>query len=155
MVDNAAVAMERLGVVFKAEAQSMPNMTIRVLAGALLVNGALLEVPAQSTGTIAAPVTNPRIDRVVIDAVTGAVSVVTGAENASPVVPAIPSGKLPIARVTLSPSTVSIGNSLLFDERLAVGGSSSAAASSIDPALEARVLAQAYARHIPLFNLAT
>ena len=152
-LDAAAQLAERLGLAFLAQAQASPDMTVRVLAGALLVNGALTEVAAQNTGTIAAPVTNPRIDRVVIDAATGAVSVVTGAENASPSAPAIPAGKLPVARVALAPSTAAITPSLLTDERVATAAPTSA--SSIDPATEARIYALAYARHFPLFNLVT
>lgn len=152
-LDTAAQLAERLGLAFLAQAQSSPNMTVRVLAGALLVDGTLTEIAAQNTGTITAPAANPRIDRVVIDAATGAVSVVTGTESGSPVAPAIPSGKLPVARVALATSTTQITASLLTDER--VGAAAANAAPAIDPSIEARLLALAYARHFPLFNLAT
>lgn len=121
-LDAAATLAERLGLSFLAQAQTSPNMTVRVLAGALLVAGAPVEVAAQNTGTITAPATNPRIDRVVIDAATGAVSVVTGTEAGSPVAPAIPAGKLPVARIALATSTTQITASLLTDERIAGGG---------------------------------
>ena len=92
-------------------------MAVIVDAGVILNGITLTEVAAQSTGTITAPVTNPRIDRVVIDILTGAVSVITGAEAGSPTAPAITAGKLPIAQVALATSTTTITNALLTDER--------------------------------------
>lgn len=144
-IDGAISAGSRIDVAFLPQAQSTPNMTVRVLAGALFVNGALTEVAAQNTGTITAPVTNPRIDRVVIDAATGAVSVVTGAENASPVAPAIPSGKLPVARVALATSTTQITASLLIDERApsGIGSASETLAGVVELATSAEVNAGA------------
>lgn len=102
---------------FAPHAQATPNMTVALDAGHLFNGAALAEIAAQSTGTIAAPVSNPRIDRIVIDRISGAVSVVTGAEAASPSPPAIPAGKAPVAQVLLQTSSAAIGNSMLTDER--------------------------------------
>lgn len=102
---------------FAPHAQATPNMTVALDAGHLFNGATLAEVAAQSTGTIAAPVSNPRIDRVVVDRVSGAVAVVTGTEAASPSPPAIPAGKVPMAQVLLQTSTTVIGNSMLTDER--------------------------------------
>lgn len=116
-LDAAISVLARIGVWFAPHAQSSPNMTVRLDAGFLFNAGTLTEVAAQNTGAITAPTVNPRIDRVVVDAATGAVSVVTGIEAGSPVAPAIPAGKLPICRVALATSTTSITNSLITDER--------------------------------------
>ncbi len=102
---------------FAPHAQATPNMTVVLDAGHLFNGTALVEVAAQSTGTIAAPVSNPRIDRVVVDRGSGAVSVVTGTEAASPLPPAIPAGKAPVAQVLLQTTSTAIGNSMLTDER--------------------------------------
>ena len=102
---------------FAPHAQAAPNMTVALDAGHLFDGTTLTEVAAQSTGTIAAPVGNPRIDRVVIDRASGAVSVVTGTEGASPTPPAIPTGKAPVAQVLLQTTSIAIANSMLTDER--------------------------------------
>lgn len=116
-IDASIAVLARLGQAFAPHAQGTPDMTVRVDAGFIFDGAALTEIAAQSTGTITAPVTNPRIDRVVVNMLTGAVSVVTGTEAASPVAPAIPAGFLPLCRIALATSTTSIGNSLLTDER--------------------------------------
>lgn len=95
-----------------------PDMTVKVDAGRFMAGAVTLVTNAQqTTATLTAPVTNPRIDRVVIDAVTGVVSVVAGTENASPTPPAIPSGKLPVCQIALATATAAITNSLITDER--------------------------------------
>ncbi len=113
---NAAVAA-RIAGAYQAYANSTPNMTVKVAAGALLVSGAVVENAIQTTGTITAPATNPRIDRVVIDSTTGVASVITGAEAGSPVAPTLTAGKLPVAQVALTTSTTAITNSMITDER--------------------------------------
>jgi len=122
-VEASIGAMARIGNAFNAHEQSTPNMTVRIDAGVLFNGVTLSEVAAQSTGTITAPVTNPRIDRVVIDGITGDASIVTGVEAASPTPPAIPSGKLPCAQVALTTSTTVITNADITDERVGAGGS--------------------------------
>lgn len=92
-------------------------MSILVEAGSMFANGAVVTKTQQNSATFVAPVSNPRIDRVVMDPVTGVISVVAGAEAASPVAPAITSGKLPICQIALATSTTAIGNSLITDER--------------------------------------
>lgn len=92
-------------------------MAVIVDAGATLNGTTLTEVAVQVTSTITAPTTNPRIDRVVVDALTGTVSVVAGTEAASPVAPAIPAGKNPCAKVALSVGQTSIANANITDER--------------------------------------
>lgn len=113
---NSAVAA-RTAAAFQCYAAATPNMTVKVAAGGLMAAGALQEKAIQTSGTITAPVTHPRIDRVVIDQITGVASVVTGAEAASPSAPAIPAGKIPVAQIALATSTTAITNSLITDER--------------------------------------
>ena len=122
---NFAV-LSRIALAFAPHEQSSPNMTVRLEAGVVSGSAAPVEVAAQSTGTITAPTTNPRIDRVVIDAMTGVVSVITGTAAASPVAPDIPSGKLPVCQVLLATSTTVITNSLITDERVMAGTRSEA-----------------------------
>lgn len=122
-IDNSIQVLSRIGALFAPHEQGTPNMTVRLDAGALSGSTGPLEVAAQSTSTIAAPASQPRIDRVVIDASTGVVSVIQGTEAGSPVPPNVPSGKLPICKVTLDPSTTAITNANLTDERLLGGGS--------------------------------
>jgi hypothetical protein len=117
-IDSAIAVLAEIAAAFAPHAQGTPNMTVRVDAGKLHYATGVLAIAAQSTGTITAPVTNPRIDRVVIDATTGAVSVITGAEAGSPVAPALTENKLPICKVALATSTTVIANSLITDERV-------------------------------------
>lgn len=124
-IEGSIGAMTRLAGVFAPHEQDTPDMTVRLEAGALPGTTAPVEVAAQSTGTITAPTTHPRIDRVVIDALTGAVSVIPGAEASSPVPPDIPTGKLPNCQVTLATTTTVITNDLITDERVLGGGGGS------------------------------
>ncbi len=103
----------------------------------------------QVTGTITAPVTNPRIDRVVCDQTTGVISVITGVESTTPSAPAITSGKYPLAQIKLATSTTTITNSIITDERdftpapvtsstipvIAAGGSADAITATYSPAI--------------------
>jgi hypothetical protein len=116
-IDAGFAVLDRLAWAFAPHEQAAPDMTVLLEAGALFDGSTLTEVAAQSTGTITAPSVDPRIDRVVIDNATGAVSVVTGVEDASPVPPAIPNGKLPVAQVLLATSTSEIANADITDER--------------------------------------
>jgi hypothetical protein len=121
-IDGAIVAGARIAVAFLPQAQDTPNMTVRVLPGALMIGGVLTEMAAQNTGTIAAPVGNPRIDRVVLNPADGTIAVVTGTPGASPAAPAIPADRQPICRFHLFPSTTAIANSMIVDERVVAGG---------------------------------
>lgn len=67
--------------------------------------------------TFTAPVSNSRIDRIVINPATGIASVVTGTSGASPSAPAITAGYAPCAQVLLTSTTTSLGPSNIYDER--------------------------------------
>lgn len=112
---NWAVAQRIVGP-FAPHAQVTPNLTLALDPGYLLSGTTLTEVNAQSTAAFAPPSSGFRIDRVVIDRTTGAASIAIGAAN-SLTPPAIPSGKLPVARVMLQATTDAVTNDLIVDER--------------------------------------
>lgn len=116
-IDASIAVLARIGQAFAPHEQSTPDMTVRVDAGYVLTSTGITEVAGQDTGAITAPSGDPRIDRVVIDLITGAVSVVTGAEDASPVAPDVPAGKAPCCQVALVVSQSSIVNNNVTDER--------------------------------------
>jgi hypothetical protein len=66
-VDRAVSVLTRLGDTFAPHQQTVANMTVALDPGHLMNGQSLVEVSAQSTSTITAPTTNPRIDRVVVD----------------------------------------------------------------------------------------
>ena len=117
-IDADISVMYRLAGPFAPHAQATANMTVAVDAGAVFGGGALTPVAAQSTGTFTAPVSNPRIDRIVINPASGAILTVTGTENASPSPPAIPSGYYPVAQVLLQTTSTAITNLMITDERI-------------------------------------
>ena len=106
-----------IGAQFRAHEADTPDMTVVVDAGRVQNGVTLTEVAQQATATITAPTTNPRIDRVVIDNVTGVVSVIAGTEAASPVAPALTAGKIAVTQVLLQTATVAITNGMITDER--------------------------------------
>lgn len=112
---NWAVAQRIVGP-FAPHAQVSPDMTIALDPGYLLNGTTLTEVKAQVVGPFAPPASGFRIDRVVVDRSTGTASIVAGTAN-SLTPPAIPSGKLPVARVMLDSMRDIIGNGNLVDER--------------------------------------
>lgn len=99
-------------------------MKILVDAGLILYGGVLTSVAQQLSALFTAPVTNPRIDRVVYDPTTGLISNVTGTEAGSPTPPAIPGGQMPCAQVSLIVGQTVIGNSSITPERTLVPASS-------------------------------
>ena len=118
-LDNSAAVFEQgAGDNFQPHEQETPDMTIRLEAGLIWDASTLTEVAAQNTGTIVAPSSDPRIDRVVIDTSTGAVSVITGTESATPSAPAFTSSKFPICQVLLATTSTSIVDTMLTDERV-------------------------------------
>ncbi len=130
-LDEAINVMQRIAGAFAPHEQKNPDMSVKIDAGQLFdASGpTLTEVAAQNTAVITKPTTNPRIDRIVVDNSTGVVSVITGAEAATPIPPAITSGKLPIAQVYLTTTTTQITNEDITDER--VIGSSKAASGTV------------------------
>lgn len=128
-IDASVSVMSRISAMYAPHAADTPNMTIKVDAGSFLYNDAIVSNAQQTTATITAPSSNPRIDLVVIDSYTGVVSVIAGAEGASPSPPALTSGKTPIAQIALIVGQTSILNANITDVRVSMGG-----AAPIDPA---------------------
>ncbi len=79
--------------------QSSPNMTVKVLPINAFMNEFNVSNAGGNTGTITAPVSNPRIDLVVIQSSNNTIQVRTGSENASPVVPTPTSGDVVLAEI--------------------------------------------------------
>lgn len=102
---------------FAPHEAATPDMTIVVDAGKIYDGLTFSDVAQQTTTTITPPVTNPRIDRVVINGVTGVYSIIAGSEAASPVAPTITSGSLPCCQVYLTVGMTEITDSDITDER--------------------------------------
>jgi hypothetical protein len=117
LIDGDFSVLTRLGVAFAPHENATPDMTVALDAGHIFNGTILTEVGAQSTASLSPPTTYGRIDRVVVDRMTGIVSVVTGTESTSPTPPSIPVGSVPIAQVELQPSMATITNDLITDER--------------------------------------
>ena len=124
-IDASFAAAKRLANDFCPHQQDQgspsPDLTIRVEAGAIWVNGTLTEIDAQTVSGFTVPTSGQhRIDRVVLDPTTGVCSRVAGtAVTGSPsaVAPAITAGSLPICSVLITSSDSAIVNSMITDER--------------------------------------
>ena len=123
-LDANIAVLAGIAAQFAAHAAATPNMTVLIDAGLLFKDTILTAVSQQTTTTLVAPVSNPRIDRLVIDAATGVYSVIAGVEAASPVAPAITMGKLPIARLAMTVGMTVIANAIITDERTSLISSS-------------------------------
>ena len=116
--DVASYKQAKLSAQFLAHEAVTPNMTVVVDAGKIQNGKTTLNVAQQTTSTITAPTTNPRIDLILIDALNGNLVVITGTESASPSAPVITSESyILIAEVLLQTSTTEITNSMIIDRR--------------------------------------
>ena len=116
-IDATTTVDGELAGQFAPHEAAVPDMTVVVDAGRIMQPTAFVEVAQQTSGTITAPTTNPRNDIIVVDISTGVLSIVTGAEAASPADPAITDGKVPVGRISLTTGTTSITNSIIDDLR--------------------------------------
>lgn len=124
-IDAAIAVLARSGQSFAAHEQDLgspqPDMSVRLDAGFILLAGSLVEVDAQSVSGFTTPAAGQhRIDRVVVDQLTGVASRVAGtaaigSPSATP--PDIPVGKLPVCQVLLTDAATVITNSMITDER--------------------------------------
>lgn len=130
-IDHDVKVMARIGDWFAAHEQSTPNLTAALDAGWLWDGTTRTEVAAQNTAAITAPAANPRHDIVYVDAVTGAVGIATGTEAASPADPAIPAGKIAVARINCTVGMSAITNAIMDDLRAHITTSPSSAAANI------------------------
>jgi hypothetical protein len=122
-IDADIKVMARLAASYNPCAEDTPSaLKVVVQAGAMFVNGALLANASQTVTLAAAHATLPRIDRVVVDSLTGVASKIDGVANVSPVAPAITDGKLPVAQVLVTATMTIVANSAITDERVGFGG---------------------------------
>lgn len=123
--DNAEAVLQEVALkheparLFYAHESSPAAMTVTVDPGLLTYGGSLItQAVPQVTGTITAPVTYPRTDRVVIDETDGSILVVTGVEDPAVILPDIPAGYLPCCNVYLLTSSTEITDSMINRERV-------------------------------------
>lgn len=93
------------------------TMEIELNPGRINQGTDVIFLGVQTSGAITAPITNPRIDRVVISESTGAITVIAGSEAASPVAPAFDKNSIPIAQILLYVGMTEIVNDDITDER--------------------------------------
>lgn len=91
-----------------------PDMTVSIAPGAAVVDGQPTALVTEASVSFVAPVTYPRIDVVQLEQ-NGTITVVTGAEDSSPVAPAATGLKL--AELALTTSTTEIENADITDRR--------------------------------------
>ena len=122
-----------------ATTATISGNTVTLSANATATQTAAPLVFMQRSAAITAPGSNSRIDRIVADRMTGAVSIITGTPGTTPAAPALTSGVIPIAQVLITSSTTAITNSMITDERdtallgcLASGQVSIASATTTD-----------------------
>lgn len=84
--------------VLRAHQETTPGMALYVENGAYYVNGVRYFFAGGSTPTFTAPVSNPRIDVLSIDA-TGTLNITQGTEAASPTVPTYPENQIALCEV--------------------------------------------------------
>lgn len=118
-IDNSIAVLAELGQAFAPHAKAVPDLTVLVDAGRMFSN-TLVSQAQQTVSGFVATGANQRIDRIVLDPLTGSVTRVAGTQAASPVAPDIPPGKLPVAQVgPFTTSTTAINNGMITDERTA------------------------------------
>ena len=123
-IDNNMAVCKVIGAAFAPHEKAVPDMNVLVDAGLLFVNGDLVFNP-QQTVAFTAPAVNARIDRIVIDKLTGVVARVAGSEAVTPLIPAFPANVLPCCRLTLTVGQTAITNADIVDERVGLGGAES------------------------------
>jgi hypothetical protein len=92
------------------------TMNVEVTAGEANINGIDVKWTAGASATITKPTTNNRFD-VVVANTDSTVTIVTGAESASPVLPVVASTQKALAYITLTPSTLAIYDADITDCR--------------------------------------
>ena len=98
--------------------QGSPDMTVLVTAGAAVVSGQPTALTAnESSATITAPSTNPRIDIVQLSQ-EGAISIKAGTEAGSPSAPSVDANNLKLAEIALATTTTAVTTGLITDSRV-------------------------------------
>lgn len=134
-IDNNMAACKVVAAAYAPYAKTFPDMNVLVHPGSIFVNNTLV-TNVQQIFLFTAPSSNPRIDRIVRDKLTGVASVVAGSESGSPTPPGIPAGKSPIAQVALAVGMTAITNANIIDERIGGADSSSTTEVSFPVAID-------------------
>lgn len=116
-LDGDLSVLARIGAAFAPHASEPESLSIVLDPGHIRVGLDLIEIPKQLAGPVVVPNIHPKIDRVVVDAMTGVCSIISGSENGSPNPPSLPVGVIPIARIIIAPNTTQITNKIIIDER--------------------------------------
>jgi hypothetical protein len=119
-LDAVAKILKRMGNAYAAHEQVTPDLTARIEAGPIFPAGQLTEQAAQTVSGFTTPAANPRIDRVVLNPLTGACTRVAGTEAASPTAPAFAKNLLPVCQILFQTSSTVITNSMITDERVLI-----------------------------------
>lgn len=91
------------------EAQSVPDMTVKVSAGVANITGTIVKYAGGNSGIFSAPVSNSRIDLLMLNS-GGTLDILQGTPGASPSAPAYPIDKLVLAEIYLKSTSTSIKN---------------------------------------------
>ena len=116
-IDAATAALAFVGVPWQPTITNT-DMAVHIAAGVVPTTSGVTSVAAQTVTLGAAHATLPRIDRVVLDRVTGAASVVAGTNAANPAAPAVPAGKLPCCQILVPAAATAVLNTNGTDERM-------------------------------------
>lgn len=127
-IDAAIAALAGFGGQFEphqvASGSPAPDLAVEISAGLLYIGGSIISVPSQIVGGFTIPTSGQnRMDRIVINPLTGAASRVAGtAAVGSPnaTAPAIPAGYVPCCKVYLTSSDTVVLDSMITDERSAL-----------------------------------
>lgn len=117
-IDANFAVLARVGQRYAPRAADVPAMSVVVDPGYIFDGVTLTANSLQTVTVTAAPGSpNSRIDRIVVDRLTGVASIITGTPGVSPTAPAITSGKVPVAQVAVGTSVTTIINANITDER--------------------------------------
>lgn len=117
-IDACFMVAERFSTMFLCHEANPVAMSVVVSAGFVWDGIELSDIAEQSINVAAADVTNPRIDRIVYDPISGVAEYVQGTAATTPVAPAFPTGTQPLCKINVSAGVTSITNANISDERV-------------------------------------
>lgn len=116
-LDGNTAAMAAIGDAFAPHAVATPNMTVQLDEGSIQVGSRLAWIGMQTSATITAPITYPRLDLISVSMQTGVIMVTTGVENTNPVLPEVPAGSIAVGQILLAITSTAITDSMIGDQR--------------------------------------
>lgn len=135
-IDAALAALGVLAAAFQPVLGG--GWTVNIGAAVIPTDSGVTTVAAQTVTVSGAPPSGLRIDRIVIDRVTGEATVLTGTAGDTPIAPIIPSGKLPCARLTIPAGAPALTNAMGVDERT-MGGFGAPLPATANPIVDGTV----------------